>query len=73
MKEIMKLLSAIVLLSSAGCVNKPPPSTLALWEKLGVNKSVVYKYCQNVVGNQSTLLLKIWIRARVNLQQFMSV
>ncbi|PIT68206.1 hypothetical protein [Bartonella tribocorum] len=41
MKKILKLLSAIVLLSSAGCVSKPPPSTLALWEKPGVNKSIV--------------------------------
>ncbi|EJF84638.1 hypothetical protein MCU_00216 [Bartonella elizabethae Re6043vi] len=41
MKKILKLLSAIVLLNSSGCVSKPPPSTLALWEKLGVNKSVV--------------------------------
>ncbi|QEE08789.1 phage protein [Bartonella kosoyi] len=41
MKKILQLLSAIVLLNSAGCVSKPPPSTLALWEKPGVNKSVV--------------------------------
>lgn len=37
----MKLLSAIVLLNSAGCVSKPPPSALALWEKPGINKSMV--------------------------------
>ncbi|WP_142416720.1 hypothetical protein [Bartonella massiliensis] len=41
MKKILKLLSAVILLSSAGCVSKPPPSTLALWEKPGVDKSEV--------------------------------
>ncbi|PIT69344.1 hypothetical protein [Bartonella tribocorum] len=41
MKRILKVLSAIILLSSAGCISKPPPSTLALWEKPSVNKSVV--------------------------------
>ncbi|CAK01807.1 hypothetical protein [Bartonella tribocorum] len=41
MQRILKLLSSIILLSSAGCISKPPPSTLELWEKPGVDKSVV--------------------------------
>ncbi|WP_375674664.1 hypothetical protein [Bartonella sp. CL100XZDX] len=41
MKKTLKLLSAIILLSTAGCISKPLPSTLELWEKPGVNKSMV--------------------------------
>ncbi|WP_375611009.1 MULTISPECIES: hypothetical protein [unclassified Bartonella] len=40
MKKILKLLSCIALLNTAGCVNQPPPSTLALWEKPGVDKTM---------------------------------
>ncbi|WP_273760332.1 hypothetical protein [Bartonella sp. ML70XJBT.G] len=41
MKKILKLLSTIALLSTAGCINQPPPSTLALWEKPGVDKATL--------------------------------
>ncbi|WP_019218534.1 hypothetical protein [Bartonella florencae] len=41
MKKILKLLSGVALLSTAGCINQPPPSTLALWEKPGVNKATI--------------------------------
>ncbi|WP_273791330.1 MULTISPECIES: hypothetical protein [unclassified Bartonella] len=41
MKKILKLLSCIALLNTAGCVNQPPPSTLALWEKPGVDKAMI--------------------------------
>ncbi|WP_144754700.1 hypothetical protein [Bartonella saheliensis] len=40
MKKTLKLLSCIALLSTSGCVNQPPPSTLALWEKPGVDKAI---------------------------------
>ncbi|WP_039760412.1 hypothetical protein [Bartonella queenslandensis] len=41
MQKVLKLLSAIILFSSAGCINESPPSTLELWEKPSVNKSIV--------------------------------
>ncbi|WP_019221955.1 hypothetical protein [Bartonella senegalensis] len=41
MKKTLKLLSCISLLSTAGCINQPPPSTLALWEKPGVDKKTI--------------------------------
>ncbi|CDO46661.1 hypothetical protein [Bartonella henselae] len=40
MKKILKLLSCIVVLTIAGCLNQPPPSTLALWEKPGADKAM---------------------------------
>ncbi|GAA5103200.1 hypothetical protein [Bartonella acomydis] len=41
MKKILKLLSGIALLSSTGCINQPPPSILALWEKTGIDKATI--------------------------------
>ncbi|WP_273720371.1 MULTISPECIES: hypothetical protein [unclassified Bartonella] len=41
MKKILKLLSAITLLGTAGCINQPSPSALALWEKPGVDKATI--------------------------------
>ncbi|EJF79750.1 hypothetical protein [Bartonella doshiae] len=42
MKKTLKLLlSGIALLSTAGCINQPPPSTLALWEKRGDDQSTI--------------------------------
>ncbi|WP_019223693.1 hypothetical protein [Bartonella rattaustraliani] len=41
MKSILKLLSIVTLLGIAGCINQPPPSTLALWEKPGANKAMI--------------------------------
>lgn len=41
MKKTLKLLSCMALLSTAGCINQPPPSTLALWEKPGVDKAII--------------------------------
>ncbi|WP_208441919.1 hypothetical protein [Bartonella raoultii] len=41
MRKILKLLSGIALLSTAGCINQPPPSTLALWEKPGMDKATI--------------------------------
>ncbi|GAA5109306.1 hypothetical protein [Bartonella jaculi] len=42
MKKILKLLSGITLLSTAGCqIGNPPPSTLALWEKPRTDRAVV--------------------------------
>lgn len=41
MKKILKVLSTIALLSTAGCINQAPPSTLALWEKPGVDKTMI--------------------------------
>ncbi|UNE54784.1 hypothetical protein [Bartonella machadoae] len=43
MKKILKLLSGIVLLSTTGCINQPPPSTLALWEKPGASQPAIQK------------------------------
>ncbi|MDN0003297.1 hypothetical protein QVL67_07560 [Bartonella henselae] len=40
MKKILKLLSCVVVLTIAGCLNQPPPSTLALWEKPGADKAM---------------------------------
>ncbi|WP_208433139.1 hypothetical protein [Bartonella taylorii] len=42
MKQILKLLSCMALLSIAGCqLGNPPPSTLALWEKPGTDRAVI--------------------------------
>ncbi|CAK01428.1 hypothetical protein BT_1039 [Bartonella tribocorum CIP 105476] len=41
MKKILKLLSSMAFLIMAGCINQPPPSTLALWEKPGADKAML--------------------------------
>ncbi|GAA4661028.1 hypothetical protein [Bartonella pachyuromydis] len=41
MKKFLKLLGTMALLNTAGCINQPPPSTLALWEKPGVDRVMI--------------------------------
>ncbi|WP_409361866.1 hypothetical protein ACRPOS_002710 [Bartonella heixiaziensis] len=41
MKKILKLLGGIALLTMVGCINQPPPSTSALWEKSGADQSMI--------------------------------
>ncbi|UTO28639.1 hypothetical protein [Bartonella harrusi] len=44
MKQLLKLLGAIILLSIVGCqFNKPPTSSLAMWEKPGADFTEVGK------------------------------
>ncbi len=47
MRQILKLLSGIVLLSVAGCdienIDKPPPEYVSMWEKVGADSTEVGK------------------------------
>ncbi|WP_375676590.1 MULTISPECIES: hypothetical protein [unclassified Bartonella] len=44
MKQILKLLSGLILLNIAGCnIDKPPPGVLSAWEKPGADFTEVGK------------------------------
>ncbi|WP_208432770.1 hypothetical protein [Bartonella taylorii] len=44
MKQILKLLSGIILLNIAGCnIDKPPPGYLSMWEKSGADFTEIGK------------------------------